>query len=80
MIQYVYCIKDDVAGFFSNYGAFVNKGAASREFSKGCNALGNDAPDYSLYESASFNTDTGVYDSYAAPVFIMRGECKKDEI
>lgn len=78
MMQFLFCIKDDVAGQFSNYGTFLNKAVAAREFSKACDAPGVPAADLSLYESASFDTDTGVYDGYATPVFVARG--KKNEV
>lgn len=78
MIQFVFCVKDDLSGMFSNYGVFVNKAVADREFQRACNADGVPTADLSLYESASFDTDTGIYDGYTSPEFVSRG--KKYEV
>lgn len=79
MITYVYCVKDDLSGKFSNYGSFLNKSVANREFQKACNANGVPAADLSLYESGSFDDDTGILDPYSAPIFVSRGK-KVNEI
>lgn len=74
MMQYVFVVKDDVAGVYRPFGIFVNEAVACRDFKIGCNVDGVPATDLMLYESASFDTDTGVYDGYNNPRFIMRGE------
>lgn len=74
MIQYVYAVKDDVAGSYSPFGNYVNEAVASRNFKIGCNADGVPASDLMLYECGTFDTDTGIYSGYATPRFIIRGE------
>ena len=74
MIEPVYVIKDELSGKFSLYGTFVNKAVAERAFKVTCNADGMPTTDLMLYESGSFDHDTGVFDGYAAPLFVMRGE------
>lgn len=74
MIQYVYVVKDDVAGSYRPFGSFVNEAVACRDFKTGCNYDGVPAADLMLYESGTFDTDTGVYDGYNNPRFVMRGE------
>lgn len=74
MIQYVYAVKDDIAGTFVPYGHHVNRSVAQRAFKMSCNADGVPASDLGLYECGEFDTNTGIYTGYGVPEFIMRGE------
>lgn len=74
MIQYVYVVKDDLSGTYSHFGHFVNEAVACRSFKIATNANGVPSTDLMLYESGSFDTDTGVYTGYNDPRFVMRGE------
>lgn len=74
MIQYVYVVKDDLSGTYMHFGHHVNEAVAVRSFKMSCNADGVPASDLMLYESGSFDTDTGVYTGLDNPRFIMRGE------
>lgn len=74
MIQYVYSIKDEPAASYRIFGSFVNEAVACRDFKIGCDADGVPASDLMLYESGTFDTDTGVFNGYDTPKFILRGE------
>ena len=74
MIEPVYVIKDELSGKFSLYGSFVNKAVAERAFRATSNDGGMPTTDLMLYESGTFDHDTGVFDGYATPIFIRRGE------
>lgn len=74
MIEYVYAVKDELSGKYNSYGMFVNKAVAERNFKRDVNADGIPATDLMLYECGTFNHDTGIFDGYVTPLFIVRGE------
>lgn len=78
MIDYIYCIKDDVSGKFTLYGNYVNKGTAERDFQIAVNSGRIPPTDYTLFECGEFNHDTGDISGYDSPIFIARG--RKNEV
>lgn len=78
MIDFIYCIKDDVSGKFALYGNYVNKAVAERDFQITVNSGRIPPTDYTLYECGEFNHDTGDISGFDTAVFVARG--KKNEI
>jgi len=76
MIYNVYCCKDDTTGFLTPTFE-PNDNYAIRSFKYACSQtsiMGFKPTDFSLFLIGTFDTDSGLIESYSTPEFICRGE------
>lgn len=75
MIKVVCSVFDSKAAIFSNPFYSVNVAVASRDFAQGCkdpaSALSANPEDFSLYQVATFDDDSGMFVPTVPPAFIV---------
>lgn len=80
MIKVVCSVFDAKAGLFSNPFYSVNTAVAKRDFFAGCSdpksGLSRNAEDYSLFQVATFDDESGQFSPIVPPSFISNAISK----
>ena len=77
MIKNAYSIFDSVAGQFADPFFAVNEGIARRIVSnslegEGFNSFRSNCSDFTLFCVGSFSSDSGTFDKFDTPIFVVR--------